>query len=215
MLDYRYTIGLGSKLLQRQVEYIKFYEVKNQKIILHTSNGVVYKDYSKSLELSILRKMKEQIDWYMPYIRVKKKIKYKNPFYLPGLLCETASLVYGLKSFTPSRDILSIICLLILPVLHVKKGLHPSNTFTINRLYEDAVKNKLFNDNEELINKNLLKAIIRNRVTKGNRCFIPPLYDVHATLNDAHFLSRDEIENLIDGNIDGEMILTLYKGPID
>ncbi len=78
-------------------------------------------------------------------------------------------------------------------------------------LYHDYNKTDNFLRHEEEINKNLSEAILNEGFVSNDAVVPTPLFQSYATINDAHFLSEEEIQNLIDGNIDGELIHKLYK----
>jgi len=93
--------------------------------------------------------------------------------------------------------------------LEIKGGLFKGTTYECTGFLKldvlndavDYLKNILYCKNEDLINANIREKMSELGIAT----------DVYVTINDAHFLSMEEVENLIDGDINSNLVYKLRK----
>jgi len=147
--------------------FIKYFEIKGENIIIYYSKGKITIPYTKTYEKELLEKMREQVmSWYEISMKSKRLKKYFK------LLSRNSFLSFKFK-----------------------KG------YEYSLMYEDYLKNILYCKNEDLINANIREKMSELGIAT----------DVYVTINDAHFLSMEEVENLIDGDINSNLVYKLRK----
>ena len=147
--------------------FIKYFQIKENNIIIYYSNGKLTIPYSKTYEKELLEKMKQQVlAWY----EITIKSKYLKNYF--KLLSIKALLTFKLKK-----------------------------AYEYSLMYEDYIKNILFCKNEHKINYEIKEKMQELGINFNSKI----------TINDAHFLSMNEVESLIRGKITPSIVYKLQK----
>lgn len=214
MIDYEYPFRRDSKnilemdkeTLKLHLEYnfIKYYKVYDNNMIIYFSDINVSIPYDKEIELQILDKMKDQINEY-------KNINYDitaSDYFLSSIWA-TNGLLQGLLSLINDSFPIPNITAMILSL--ITTGLYTRPIIRKNIIRNDIEKHLLFLENEDEINKKIKEEMLSLRIIDEETINLIPLFDSRLTINDIHFMNKKQIQELIDGNIDKEIIYKLKK----
>lgn len=185
--------------LNNKFNFVRYYKIENNKIIIYFSYVVLSTTYSKELELKVLEKMKEQINTY-------NKKTYKFDIIVPSIWAFTAIFQYTLALINKN------------PLYFITGGLYTANS-SISAIpslksyltTNDLKKHLLFLENEELINKLIREKMIELDLTDEESMNLVPAFDAHVNINDIHYMNKKQIKELISGDINKETIYKLRK----
>lgn len=181
--------------------FIRYFEIKNNEIHIHTSKKIMIFPYTKELELKILEKMKKQIETF------KKEIEEAKT---NGALMYAYILNSGLYLFISciTRNYLN----LITAAMWLSASSIPGIPYINKKIKQnDIQKHILFLENEDKINEMIKYKMLELGLTDKEAINLTPEFEAFATINDIHFLKMDEVKSLVNGNISKDLIYKLKK----
>ena len=175
--------------------FITHYNLERTNIKIHYLNGdTKLIPYDKENEELVLEKMKNQVDFL---INCEEKYKYEAKSY--GAIATLDSLVSILNIASLSLDHSEkkhvIIKLIVIGIWTFLAAHYGSDAIKAKRALEDIKKFKLFLENEELINQNMIDSYIE-------------MYGDTAPISDANKMTVNDLDNYTLSELE-EMIASI------